>query len=380
MGPLQGVKIIEMAGIGPGPFCAMLLADMGADVIRIDRADGGGNPVEREPRHQIMNRNRRSIAMNLKNPDCVTALQRMCESADVLLEGFRPGVMERLGLGPEECLKANKQLVYARMTGWGQDGPLAKRAGHDINYVALSGVLGMLGRGDEKPSPPLNIIGDMGGGGLLMAFGIVCALWESRSSGTGQVVDSAMTEGSALMASTVFGLRAAGLWRDQRGANMLDGGAHFYEVYETSDGGYMAVGAIEKQFYALLLEGLGLEAADLPAQMDSSAWPAMKLRFADIFRTKTRDEWTAIYADKDACVTPVLSLTEAAEHPHNQHRATYICPDNVQQAAPAPRFSRTPPVMGAAPPVAGQHTREILNDYGFGAVEVDRLIQAGAVQ
>jgi alpha-methylacyl-CoA racemase len=379
MGPLKGYRIIELAGIGPGPFCAMLLADMGAEVVRIDRSDGGGNPIERDARFQVMHRNRRSVSMDLKHPEAVATLLKMCESADAILEGFRPGVMERLGLGPQACQQANEKLVYGRMTGWGQEGPLAQRAGHDINYVAISGVLGMLGRENGIPSPPLNIIGDMGGGGLLLAFGIVCALLEARGSGKGQVVDAAMTEGSALMASTVFGLRGAGIWQDQRGRNILDGGAHFYEVYETSDGGYMAVGAIEKQFYALLLKGLGLDPAELPAQMDSTSWPEMKQRFAQLFASKTRAQWTAIFEDVDACVTPVLSLEEAAAHPHNSLRGSYVKPDDILQAAPAPRFSRTRPAIALPPPNSGEHSDLVLESYGFEPGEIAALRSSGAI-
>jgi len=379
MGPLAGIKVIEMAGIGPGPFCAMLLADMGADVIRVDRGDGKGNPVERDPRFQVMNRNRRSIAMDLKHPDAVATLLRMCGKADALLEGFRPGVMERLGLGPDPCLAANHALVYARMTGWGQDGPLAQRAGHDINYVALSGVLSMLGRKGEKPLPPLNIIGDMAGGGLLMAYGMVSAILHAKSTGTGQVVDTAMTEGSALMAASIFGLRGAGIWQDRRGTNLLDGGAPFYDVYETADGGLMAVGAIEPQFYAELLKGLELDPSDLPGQMDPSGWPALRTRFSELFSGKTRDEWTAIFENTDACVTPVLSLTEAAEHPHNRHRGTYASPDEVLQATPAPRFSRTPAGIESLPPQRGEHTESVLAAYGFSVDDIAGLRQSGAI-
>lgn len=379
MGPLAGIRVIEIAGIGPGPFCAMLLADLGADVVRVDRLDGHGNPVERDPQHQTMHRNRRSLALDLKKPSGAATILRLCESADALIEGFRPGVMERLGLGPDACLDANAALVYGRMSGWGQDGPLAKTAGHDINYVAISGVLGMLGRADEPPSAPLNIIGDMGGGGLLLAFGIVCALLEAKQSGQGQVVDAAMVDGSALMASAVFGLRSAGLWSDRRGVNLIDGGAPFYDVYATSDGGYMAVGAIEPQFYAELIAGLGLQMSELPKQMDAGSWPAIKRKFSEIFRTRSKAEWTAVFADRDACVSPVLSLTEAAQHPHNQHRQTYVHPDGVQQAGPAPRFSRTPPEMRRPPPTPGQHGEEVLREYGFADAEIEALRLDGAI-
>ncbi|RPH97983.1 MAG: CoA transferase [Lysobacterales bacterium] len=379
MGPLEGLRIIEIAGIGPGPFCAMLLADMGADVVRVDRLDSGGNPLERPARSQVMHRNRRSIAADLKHPDAIAAIRKMCVSADALLEGFRPGVMERLGLGPEDCARANPRLVYGRMTGWGQDGPMASRAGHDINYVALSGVLGMLGRSGERPAPPLNVIGDMGGGGLLLAFGIVCALLEARRSGRGQVVDASMVEGSALLASTVYELRAAGWWDERRGSNLLDSGAPFYEVYETADGGFMAVGAIEPQFYASLLAGLGLDAAELPPQMDPAAWPQLKERFAGIFSTRTRAEWSEAFEGTDACVTPVLTLAEAALHPHNTERRTFLRPNGALQAAPAPRFSRSRPEMRLPPPEPGEHSEAVLDEFGFGPEEIAALRRAGAI-
>ncbi|HMB60723.1 MAG TPA: CaiB/BaiF CoA-transferase family protein, partial [Xanthomonadales bacterium] len=304
---------------------------------------------------------------------------KMCRSADGLLEGFRPGVMERLGLGPAECLAANSKLVFGRMTGWGQDGPLSQTAGHDINYVAISGVLGMLGRADERPLPPLNIVGDMGGGGLLLAFGMVCALLESRSSGQGQVVDTSMVEGSALMASAVYGLRPAGWWSDQRGSNLLDGGAPFYEVYETLDGGYMAVGAIEPQFYSALLKGLGLDESDLPHQMKKQCWPELKEKFTRVFKTRTRDEWAAVFDGTDACASPVLSLEEAARHPHNTARASFTRPHDVLQAAPAPRFSRTAPEMSLPPPGPGQHSDAILAEFGFDDSEIAALRGSKAV-
>ncbi|MDX1379780.1 MAG: CaiB/BaiF CoA-transferase family protein [Xanthomonadales bacterium] len=378
MGPLQGYRVIEIAGIGPGPFCAMLLADMGADVVRVDRIDDR-DPLGRDPRTQVMHRNRRSIAADLKLPEAVTAVLRLCGSADALIEGFRPGVMERLGLGPEACLGTNPRLVYGRMTGWGQDGPLAARAGHDINYTALSGVLGLLGRPEERPAPPLNIAADMGGGGLLLAFGMVCALLEARRSGRGQVVDASMVEGAALMASTVHELRAGGWWDAARGRNLLDGGAPFYDVYETRDGGFMAVGAIEPQFYAALLDGLGLDPAALPPQMDRARWPQLRTKFAAAFASRTRAEWSEIFEGRDACVTPVLSLPEAALHPHNTERGVYLRRDGALQAAPAPRFSRTPPVLALPPPRPGEHTDEVLAESGFTPEEIEALRRSGAV-
>jgi len=378
MGPLQGYRVIEIAGIGPGPFCAMLLADMGADVVRVDRLDDR-DPLGRDPRTQVMHRNRRSVAADLKRPEAVSAVLRLCGSADALIEGFRPGVMERLGLGPEACLGIRPQLVYGRMTGWGQDGPLAARAGHDINYTALSGVLGLLGRPDERPAPPLNIAADMGGGGLLLAFGLVCALLEARRSGRGQVVDASMVEGAALMASTVHELRAGGWWEGARGCNLLDGGAPFYDVYETRDGGFMAVGAIEPQFYAALLDGLQLDPATLPPQMDRARWPQLRAQLAAAFAARTRAEWSEIFEGRDACVTPVLSLPEAALHPHNTERDVYTRREGALQAAPAPRFSRTPPVLTRPPPMPGEHTDEVLAEFGFTPEEIETLRRSGAV-
>jgi alpha-methylacyl-CoA racemase len=378
MGPLQGVRVIELAGLGPAPFCGMLLADMGADVVRIDRKSGGGAAVAIDPAKDILNRGRRSIAMDLKSADAVEVVLRLVERADIFIEGFRPGVTERMGLGPQDCQARNSKLIYGRMTGWGQTGPLAQRAGHDINYIALSGALHLIGRKGEKPLPPLNLVGDMGGGGLFLAFGLMCALVEARSSGRGQVVDAAMVEGAALQLSGILAMRAMGHWRDERGTNLGDTGSHFYEVYETSDGGYMAVGAIEPQFYAALSKGAGLDMAIFGKQMDARRWPEMKEKLAEIFRTKSRAEWTAIFEDVDACVTPVLSLEEAADHPHNRARNTYAVRD-VMQPAPAPRFSRTPGSIRNAPPVPGQDTRDALQDWGFEESETARLQEIGAV-
>ncbi len=377
MGPLKGVRIIEIAGIGPGPFCAMLLADMGADVIRIDRVGGGGLPVELEAKFDVMNRGRRSLALDLKNPKAIPILLKLCTTADGLIEGFRPGVMERMGLGPEDCLGVNPKLVYGRMTGWGQHGPMAGSAGHDINYLALSGVLSMLGNAEGTPRAPLNLVADMGGGGMLLAFGIVCAVLEARQSGKGQVIDASMVEGSAVLAALFSGLRAAGIWRDERGVNLLDGGAHFYGVYETSDGKYLSVGAIEPQFYSLLLDGLGLDKADLPAQMDVRHWPEMKRRFNEIFLTRSREEWMKIFRETDACVAPVLSASEAPADPHNAARGSFQKVHGVQQPAPAPRFSRTVPSIPSPPPEAGSHSDEILEECGFSAVEISALLAEG---
>lgn len=380
MGPLSGLRVIAIGGIGPAPFCAMLLADMGADVVRIDRVESHDGPIGVDARTEVLHRNQRSVAIDLKAGPGVATVLRMCASADALIEGYRPGVMERLGLSPERCFEANPRLVYGRMTGWGQTGPLAGRPGHDINYVALSGVLSLLGRDGEPPLPPLNLIGDMGGGGLLHAFGIVCAIIDAQRTGSGQVVDTSMVEGSALLASVIFALRAAGWWRDTRGSNLLDGGAPFYNVYATSDGGYMAVGALEPKFYAELLDGLGLADDALPAQMDTGTWPGLKQRFAAIFRTRTRDEWTSEFENRDACVVPVLTLAEAAAHPHNKARKSFCAPDDVLQAAPAPRFSRSEPSLPTPPPQRGGNTSDVLADYGFSTEEISTLKREGIIR
>ena len=380
MGPLAGLKIIELAGLGPGPFCAMLLADMGAEVLRIDRKDGSGRPIRLDDAKDALNRGRRSVAMDLKNPEAVATVLDLCAGADALIEGFRPGVMERMGLGPEACLKRNPRLVYGRMTGWGQEGPLAKRAGHDINYIAVAGVLHMFGRDGERPVPPANLVGDMGGGGLLLAFGIVCALLEARSSLQGQIVDAAMVDGASLLATSVYGLAAMGLWNPSRwGVNLTDTGAHFYEVYATSDDKLVAVGAIESQFYTQLLKGLGLDGADLPPQMDAASWPQMKRRFAQVFRTKSRAEWEKIFAGTDACVSPVLSPLETIENAHMQARRSFAEIGAVTQPAPAPRFSRTPGEIARPPPLPGQHTVEALAAWGLSDARIRDLREAGAI-
>jgi alpha-methylacyl-CoA racemase len=374
-GPLQGVKVIEMAGIGPGPFTAMMLADMGAEVLRVDRP----NARVLNPEKDVLNRGRRSIAVDLKHPDGVQTVLRLVEQADAIIEGFRPGVMERLGLGPDECLARNPKIVYGRMTGWGQDGPLSHAAGHDINYIAIAGVLNNFKREGERPVPPNNLVGDFGGGGLLLAFGLVCALLEASRSGQGQVVDAAMVDGAAVLSTMIHAFVAMGIWQDNPGHNMLDTGAHFYEVYETADGKFMAIGAIEHQFYAELIDRTGLKDEELPFQMDREQWPSLKERFAALFKTKTRDEWQSILEGTDACAVPVLSMTEAPNHPHNVARQTFVVRDGVTQPAPAPRFSRTTADIGAAPPAPGQHTAEALGDWGFTADEVAKLTEAGAV-
>ena len=380
MGPLEGVKVVELAGIGPGPFASMMLADMGADVIRIDRASRvrGGDPAT--PPKDPMSRGRRSVAVDLKNPAGVEAVLRIVERADALIEGFRPGVMERIGLGPDVCLARNPKLVYGRMTGWGQEGPMAQAAGHDINYISLAGVLDHIGRKGERPLAPLNLVGDFGGGGMLMAFGVACALIETARSGKGQVVDAAMVDGAAVLMQMMYGMRAMGVWNDERGTNLLDSGAHFYEVYETQDGKHISIGSIEPQFYAELIEKTGLAAEDLPAQMDQSQWSKLKERLAAIFKSKSRDEWCEIMEGSDVCFAPVLSMGEAPEHPHNVHRKSFLDDGGVVQAAPAPRFSRTAPEVARPAPHLGQDSAEVLADHGFSAEEIHDLEQSGAVR
>jgi alpha-methylacyl-CoA racemase len=376
MGPLQGVRVVEVAGIGPGPFCAMLLADMGAEVLRVDR------PASSPALHPyVLARGRRSVAVDLKHPEAAGVVLRLARSADVLLEGFRPGVAERLGIGPDACLAANPRLVYGRMTGWGQGGPLAGTAGHDINYLALAGALDPIGRAGQAPVPPLNLVGDFGGGGMLLAFGVVCALLEAGRSDRGQVVDAAVLDGAALLTTMIHELAGMGLWRWRRGANLLDGGAPFYDVYQTSDGGYVAVGALEPGFYRELLERLGLaDADDLPAQGDRDRWPELRERFAAVIRTRTREEWCRLAEDGDACLTPVLSPAEAPEHPHNRHQGTFADTPEGPRPAPAPRFSRTPCGPPGPTPTPGQHTGEALTDWGFSPGEIAGLRQAGAVE
>jgi alpha-methylacyl-CoA racemase len=380
MGPLAGIKIIELAGIGPGPFCAMMLADMGADVIRVDRAQSvvGGDPAS--PPADVLNRGRRSIGLDLKQPEGVDTLLKLVDAADALIEGFRPGVAERLGIGPDVCIERNPRLVFGRMTGWGQEGPYAQMAGHDINYIALAGALEPLGRYGDRPVPPLNLVGDFGGGGMLLAFGVACALIETQRSGKGQVVDAAMVDGAAVLMTMFHAFRAMGIWEDTRGNNLLDTGAYFYEVYETQDGKYVSIGSLERQFYEVLLDKLGLtDDPSMPRQHDKAEWPAMKQRFAEIFKTKTRDEWCAIFDGTDACFAPVLSMSEAPEHPHNQHRGTFVERNGVTQPAPAPRYSRTAADIQRPPPFPGQHTDEVLVDWGFDVEAVAKLRASGAV-
>jgi alpha-methylacyl-CoA racemase len=377
MGPLTGVRVIEIASLAPAPFGCMILADLGADVLRVDRAERSGAQAA-QPRDPLA-RGRRSIGLNLKDGAAVDLLLRLIESADVLVEGFRPGVAERLGFGPDVCAGRNPGLVFARMTGWGQHGPLAHTAGHDIDYIAISGALGMVGRAGESPVPPVNLIGDFGGGGMLMALGILAALVERARSGVGQVVDAAMVDGSALLTSFVYGLRAAGGWRDARGTNLLDGGAPFYDTYATADGEFVAVGALEPQFYAALLHGLGLADADLPDQHDRVGWPVLRQRFAAIFAQRTRAEWEQVFAGTDACVSPVLSLAEAPAHPHAVARNAFLAVGDVTQPAPAPRFGRTPADSPSPPPRPGADTDAVLVDLGLSASEIADLRSRGVV-
>jgi alpha-methylacyl-CoA racemase len=371
------VRVLEFEAIGPGPFCAMMLADMGADVLLVDRVADPRLGLDRERRHDVMLRGRRSVTLDIKTAPGVEAALALAARADALIEGFRPGVMERAGLGPDAVLARNPRLVYGRMTGWGQDGPLAARAGHDIDYIALSGALSAIGRGGGAPVPPLNLVGDFGGGGLLLAFGIACALVESRRSGRGQVVDAAMVEGASLLTTMFWGMRAANQWSDARGENVLDSGAPWYDSYQTSDGRFVAIGAIEAKFYAELLERLGLAGEALPAQHDRARWPELRQRFAQVLRTKTRDEWCRAFEGSDACFAPVLTFAEAARHPHALARSAHLEVGGVTQPAPAPRFSRTPGAVRGAPPDRGAGGREALVDWGFGAAEIDALAARG---
>ncbi|HLB06501.1 MAG TPA: CaiB/BaiF CoA-transferase family protein [Alphaproteobacteria bacterium] len=380
MGPLAGYRIIEMAGIGPAPFAAMLLADMGAEVIRVDRREAAdlGLPG-REPKFEVLHRGRRSIALDVKAEAGREVVKRLSAKADAIIEGFRPGVMERLGLGPDVLLGLNPKLVFGRMTGFGQDGPLAQAAGHDINYIALAGVLHAIGRKGEAPVPPLNLVGDFGGGGMFLAFGVVCALLEAQRSGKGQVVDAAMVDGSATLMALMYGMFAQGAWKDERGVNVLDTGAPWYDTYQTKDGKWLSVGAIEARFYEEFVTKLGLKMSELPKQHDRKGWPDLRRRFADTIATKTRDEWERIFAGSDACVAPILALSEVADHPHNAARATFSRRDGVLQPAPAPRFSRTVPEMGGPPRKAGTDTEAVLRDFGYTAGEIAALRESGVI-
>jgi alpha-methylacyl-CoA racemase len=382
-GPLAGFRVIEMAGLGPVPFGGMLLADLGADVVRVDRVEAVNGEGPMPPPCDVMQRGKRSVAVDLKHPDGAEVVIRLAQSADAFLEGFRPGVVERLGIGPEPCQAGNPRLVYARMTGWGQDGPYAPMAGHDINYVALSGTLSAIGRKDRPPVPPLSLAGDFGGGGMLLACGVLAAILEAQRSGEGQVIDCAMVDGAALLAAFFHGFRAAGHWSDERESNIVDGGAWFYDVYETADGEYVSFGALEPQFYAELLRltGFGGSGSEpLPPQMDRTSWPAVKERFATVVRTKTRAEWCEILDGTDCCFAPVLGMDEAPRHPHNAARNAFIEVAGVPQPAPAPRFSRTATTAPLPPPPPGFHTVEVLGSYGFSETEIRQLRNARVVK
>lgn len=378
-GPLQSVRIIEFAGVGPNPFCAMLLADMGAQVVTLDRLTPHGLGIEKEHRFNPTTRSRRSIALDLKSEAGRRAALRLLSRADGLIEGNRPGVMERLGLGPDACWEVNPKLVYGRATGWGQTGPLAHNVGHDLNYLAISGLLSMIGPAAGAPAIPLNLLGDYAAGGLYLALGMLSAVIEARTSGLGQIVDAAMIDGLGSLMTHQFGFLGSGNWIPRRESNFLDGGAPWYNVYRTLDGGYMSVAPIEPKFYRNFLAVLGLSPADLPAQMDRDSWPGLRQRFAGIFAKHTRDEWCARFDGVAACVAPVLSIDEAVAHPHQHARGAYVTVDGVTHPAPAPRFSRTPSMIRSAPPTPGEHTTELLAEWGFTADEITALRAEAAI-
>lgn len=375
MGPLKGLKIIEMAGIGPGPFCGMVLADLGAEIIRVDRASAIGTGSKQEP----SNRGKKSIAVDLKAKEGVEVVLKLVETADAIFEGFRPGVMERLGIGPEVCMARNNRIVFGRMTGWGQEGPLANAAGHDINYISLSGALAAIGRPGSPPVPPLNLIGDFGGGGMLLALGLVAALLESKESKKGQVVDAAMTDGSALLMTMIYSMQSSGMWKTTMGSNLLDGGSHFYDTYECKDGKFISIGSIEPQFYALLCQIAELDEKVFSKQMSRDLWPEQKKEIKKIFLKKTRDEWCELMEGTDVCFAPVLDMTEAPQHPHNKERKTFIDLEGVTQPAPAPRFSRTEPEVVSSPSIVGEHTNEVLSSIGLSEEDISTLKTSGAV-
>jgi alpha-methylacyl-CoA racemase len=378
-GPLSGYTVIELQGIGPGPFCGMVLADLGAEVIRVDRAERAPAEPPSRPPLDILARGRRSVALDLKQPEAIEAVLRMVERADALIEGFRPGVMERLGLGPDVCLARNPRLVFGRMTGWGQDGPYAQMAGHDINYIALAGCLAHIGRPGEKPVPPLNLAGDFGGGGMLLAVGVMAGLLETAKSGQGQVVDAAMVDGAALLMASFHGVANIGRLHP-RGTNQLDGGAHFYDTYECADGEYVSVGSIEPQFYAELRRLAGLDGVEWDDQRNRDSWPQRKDEIAKVFLAKTRAEWCEVMEGSDVCFAPVLTIPEAYEHPHNVERASFVEVAGIRQPAPAPRFSRTPGSIDGPAAHPGQHSDEVLRDFGFDEGAIASLRQAGAVR
>jgi len=380
-GPLTGLKVIELAGIGPAPMAAMMLSDMGAEVIRVDRLTASGLGIPMPKKFNFLGRGRKSIAVDLKNPDGIETLLDLIDKADIVIEGFRPGVMERLGMGPDVCLERNPKLVYGRVTGWGQEGPLSKSAGHDLNYIALSGALHAIGRSnDEPPTPPLNLVGDFGGGTMFIVVGILAALHEVKNSGKGQVVDAGMVDGALSLMTSIYGMNAGGNQSDERASNILDSGAHFYNVYETRDGKYVSIGSIETKFYAMLLEKIGLDPDSLPPQMERESWPAMKEKFKEIFLTKTRDEWCALMENTDICFAPVLSLAEAPHYAHNKERGSFVDVEGVMHPAPAPRFSATPSSIKSPTPPTGVHTDEVLADWGISADKVTALKASGAIK
>ena len=375
MGPLTGIRVVEMAGIGPGPFTAMMLSDLGAEVIRVDRLSHKGIGH----RANVLNRGRKSIALDLKNPRGVETTLRLIEQADVVLEGFRPGVMERLGLGPEKCLSVNPRLIFGRMTGWGQTGPLSQAAGHDINYISIAGALGAMGYADRPPAPPLNLVGDFGGGAMYLLTGILAALVERATSAQGQIIDAAMSDGTASLLSPFFGLMAMNMWTTDRFSNRLDGGAFYYGSYECSDGRYISIGSLEPQFYALLLEKAEITGPEFQEQLDEAAWPAKREKLTQLFKTKTRQQWCDIMEGTDVCFAPVLDLKEAPNHPHNIDRKTFVELDGVVQPAPAPRFSRTQGEIQGPAAMAGEHTREVLSAWNFSDQEIGELQAARAI-
>lgn len=379
-GPLSGVKVVELAGIGPGPMCGMLFGDLGADVVRIDRQTAADLGIDRgSNKWDLLNRSKRSVAANLKMKEGVETVLKLVENADILIEGMRPGVTERLGLGPEDCWARNPKLVYGRVTGWGQEGPIAHAAGHDMNYIALTGALHAIGTTDSGPVPPLNLVGDFGGGALYLAFGCLAAYIEAQTSGKGQVVDAAMIDGASNLMTAIYGMKAAGRWKQERGTNILDTGAHFYDVYETSDGKHVSIGSIEKKFYAELKERVGMAPDAMPEQMNPAKWPEYKAELGAIIRSKTRDEWVDIMEGTDVCFAPVLDMDEAPKHSHNTARDTFVDIDGVVQPNAAPRFSRTPNGVPTVAPNPGDHTDEILSEWGFGGDEVQALKDSGAV-
>lgn len=380
MGPLKGLRVIEMAGIGPAPFCAMLLADMGAEVLRIDRLVPSDIGIPMAPKYDLLNRNKRSVAVDLKSPQGLATVKRLVEQADVLIEGFRPGVMERLGLGPDECKRLNKALVFGRMTGWGQTGPLAQTAGHDLNYIGLTGALSAIGRKGEAPAIPLNLIGDFGGGSLYLAMGILAALVHARETGVGQVVDAAIVDGTANLLTLLYGYRQGGEWLNERGVNITDGGAPFYDVYQTADKLFMSVAPVEKKFYAELITRLGLVGEALPEQDDRSGWDRLRARLAEVFRGGTREHWCTLFEGSDACVAPVLDIDECITHPHNVARKIFVEVDGVINPAPAPRFSATPSTLRRTASAPGEDTEAALSDWGFSRGELDALKVDAAIR